>query len=120
MLTKGCCREEQQQPVFMAIDALEFPELHDESIPYMAFVKNCAKLLSAAGVRDFSMQVLLRWQSGGCVTAPAHPRYPVAMSESTGCLHATIWYASRVQPHTGFAFAFRTSASRTRRGCAAT
>ena len=41
----------------MAIDALEFPELHDESIPYMAFVKNCAKLLAAAGVRDFSMQV---------------------------------------------------------------
>jgi hypothetical protein len=40
----------------MAIDALEFPELHDESIPYMAFIKNCAKLLAAAGVRDFSMQ----------------------------------------------------------------
>ncbi len=41
----------------MAIDALEFPELHDESIPYMTFVRNCAKLLSSAGVRDFNMQV---------------------------------------------------------------
>lgn len=41
----------------MAIDALEFPELHDESIPYMTFVRNCTKLLSAAGVRDFNMQV---------------------------------------------------------------
>jgi kinetochore protein Nuf2 len=50
-------REEQQQPVFMAIDALEFPELHDESIPYMTFVRNCTKLLNSAGVRDFNMQV---------------------------------------------------------------
>jgi hypothetical protein len=50
-------REEQQQPVFAAIDALEFPELHDESIPYMAFIRNCARLLAAAGVRDFNMQV---------------------------------------------------------------
>jgi hypothetical protein len=43
--------------VFMAIDALDFPELHDESIPYMAFLKNCTRLLAAAGVRDFNMQV---------------------------------------------------------------
>ena len=41
----------------MAIDALDFPELHDESIPYMAFLKNCTRLLAAAGVRDFNMQV---------------------------------------------------------------
>ncbi len=42
----------------MAIDALDFPELHDESIPHMAFLKNCTRLLAAAGVRDFNMQVL--------------------------------------------------------------
>jgi kinetochore protein Nuf2 len=61
VLIVGMClcptREEQQQPVFMAIDALDFPELHDESIPYMAFLKNCTRLLAAAGVRDFNMQV---------------------------------------------------------------
>ena len=44
--------------MFMAIDALDFPELHDESIPHMAFLKNCTRLLAAAGVRDFNMQVL--------------------------------------------------------------
>ena len=44
--------------MFMAIDALDFPELHDESIPHMAFLKNCSRLLAAAGVRDFNMQVL--------------------------------------------------------------
>ena len=57
-------REEQQQPVFMAIDALDFPELHDESIPYMAFLKNCTRLLAAAGVRDFNMQARSLLQSG--------------------------------------------------------
>ena len=73
--------------MFMAIDALEFPELHDESIPYMAFVKNCTKLLSAAGVRDFSMQVLLADccagnQEAACM--PAHPRHPYDMSMPAG------------------------------------
>ena len=50
-------REELQQPVFMAIDALEFPELHDESIPALAFIRHLARLLQAAGVRDFSLKV---------------------------------------------------------------
>lgn len=43
--------------MFMATDTLEFPELHDESIPYMTFFRNCTKLLAAAGVHDFNMQV---------------------------------------------------------------
>ncbi|CAL5219036.1 g795 [Coccomyxa viridis] len=60
----GITREEQQQPVFMAIDALDFPELHDESIPHMAFLKNCTRLLAAAGVRDFNMQDMSKPESG--------------------------------------------------------
>lgn len=51
------CREELQQPVFMAIDTLEYPELHDESIPTLAFIKNLNRLLVAAGVKDFTLQV---------------------------------------------------------------
>ena len=55
--------------MFMAIDALEFPELHDESIPALAFIRHLARLLEeenskpeahrlqAAGVRDFSLKV---------------------------------------------------------------
>lgn len=68
-----CCREELQQPVFMAIDALEFPELHDESIPAMAFIRHLTKLLQAAGVRDFSLKVR-RAPSGTirCLTAAVH------------------------------------------------
>jgi kinetochore protein Nuf2 len=52
----ACRREELQQPVFMAIDALEFPELHDESIPAMAFIRHLSRLLQAAGVRDWSLK----------------------------------------------------------------
>ena len=52
-----CCREELQQPVFMAIDTLEYPELHDESIPTLAFIKSLNRLLVAAGIKDFNMQV---------------------------------------------------------------
>ncbi|DBA98352.1 hypothetical protein WJX82_002463 [Trebouxia sp. C0006] len=52
----GVTREELQQPVFMAIDTLEYPELHDESIPTLAFIKSLNRLLVAAGIKDFNMQ----------------------------------------------------------------
>ena len=52
----AACREELQQPVFMAIDALEFPELHDESIPALAFIRHLTRLMQASGVRDFSLK----------------------------------------------------------------
>lgn len=53
-----------QQPVFMAIDALEFPELHDESIPAMAFVKALSRLMMATGVKDFTLKVRGGWRTG--------------------------------------------------------
>ncbi|KAL4427452.1 hypothetical protein ABPG77_000741 [Micractinium sp. CCAP 211/92] len=56
----GVTREELQQPVFMAIDALEFPELHDESIPALAFIRHLTRLMQAAGVRDFSLKDLYK------------------------------------------------------------
>ena len=49
-----------QQPVFSAIDCLEFPELHDESIPIMAFHKALSHLLTASGIKDFSMRDLYK------------------------------------------------------------
>ena len=52
-----CFREDLQQPVFAAIDIFEFPELHDESIPFMAFTKALSKLMLVSGVKDFSLQV---------------------------------------------------------------
>lgn len=51
------CREELTQPVFTAMDAFEFPELHDESIPCYNFLRQLSKLMLACGVKDFSWRV---------------------------------------------------------------
>ena len=55
VLLVGITREEMQQPVFNAIDALEFPELHDESIASITFIKSISKLMRASGIQDFSI-----------------------------------------------------------------
>ena len=44
-----------QQPVFNAIDCLQFPDLHDNSIPNIVFSKNLSKLMNASGLHDFSL-----------------------------------------------------------------
>ena len=51
------CREELTQPVFTAMDAFEYPELHDESIPCYSFYRQLSKLMQACGVKDFSWRV---------------------------------------------------------------
>lgn len=55
-------REELQQPVFAAIDVLEYPELHDESIPFLAFMTNLSLLLRSSGIKDFTAQVSMQIQ----------------------------------------------------------
>ncbi|GAX76844.1 hypothetical protein CEUSTIGMA_g4290.t1 [Chlamydomonas eustigma] len=50
----GVTREELMQPVFTAMDAFEYPELHDESIPCFNFFRQLSKLMLACGVKDFS------------------------------------------------------------------
>lgn len=52
------CREELNQPLFAAIDAFEFPELHDESIAARNFFRHLAKLMSACGVKDLGIKVI--------------------------------------------------------------
>ncbi len=54
---RSCSRsEELQQPVFSALDALQFPELHEESIGVLAFTRHLYRLMFAAGVHDFSLR----------------------------------------------------------------
>ena len=48
--------EELNQPLFAAIDAFEFPELHDESIAARNFYRHLAKLMVECGVKDFGMK----------------------------------------------------------------
>jgi Nuf2 family len=50
-------REDMRQPVFEAIDELEFPELYDETIPVLTFFQYLRKLMGAAGYHDLSMRV---------------------------------------------------------------
>jgi hypothetical protein len=50
-------REELHQPTLTALDCLEFPELHEESIANLAFTRALTKLVTVAGVHDFSLAV---------------------------------------------------------------
>ena len=47
--------EDFAQISFNALEHLEFPELHEESVITMSFFKACHKLLSTSGISDFSL-----------------------------------------------------------------
>ena len=55
----GITKEEMSQPAFSGINALNYPELHEESIPELAFFRACTKMMTVCGVHDFSMKDLL-------------------------------------------------------------
>mmetsp|Transcript_29485 Transcript_29485/g.49579 ORF Transcript_29485/g.49579 Transcript_29485/m.49579 type:complete len:456 (-) Transcript_29485:50-1417(-) len=59
-LLVGVTREELQQPALGAIDALEFPELHNESVATLAFSRALIDLTTAAGVHDFALADLYK------------------------------------------------------------
>ena len=66
------------------MDALEFPELHEESVGVLAFTRNLYKLMLAAGVTDFSLKVgidigALSAQNGGGSGPPRVKRVPASM-----------------------------------------
>jgi len=52
-------REELSQPAFSGLAALNYPELHEESIPALAFYRAAGKLMDVCGVRDFSIRDVL-------------------------------------------------------------
>jgi kinetochore protein Nuf2 len=54
----GVTEEKIRQPAVGCLDALDYPELHDESIPILQFLRACQKMFAAAqypgfGIRDF-------------------------------------------------------------------
>lgn len=55
----GVTREEMNQPAFAGLGALTYPELHEESIPELAFFRTASKLLHACGVYDFGLKDVL-------------------------------------------------------------
>lgn len=45
-----------------ATDVLEFPELHEESIPAFAFSSSLTRLVAAVGIKDFTLrEVIAPW-----------------------------------------------------------
>ncbi|DAZ98771.1 TPA: hypothetical protein N0F65_003987 [Lagenidium giganteum] len=52
----GITREEMSQPAFSGLSALNFPELHEESIPELTFFRTASKLMHACGVYDFCLK----------------------------------------------------------------
>uniref|UniRef100_A0A7S3A1N2 Kinetochore protein NUF2 n=1 Tax=Rhodosorus marinus TaxID=101924 RepID=A0A7S3A1N2_9RHOD len=54
-LLMGSSKEELSQPVFGAVDVISYPELHEDSIPFLAFHRRMQKLMTACGVPDFCM-----------------------------------------------------------------
>ena len=59
-LLAGTSREELATPSADAMDVLEFPELHEDSIPRQAFSRALLSLMRAAGVPDFSVRELVK------------------------------------------------------------
>ncbi|GBG26516.1 Kinetochore protein nuf2 [Hondaea fermentalgiana] len=51
----GVTREELNSPNDDAMGRIEFPELHEESIPQLTYLRYVQKLLGAAGVRDVTL-----------------------------------------------------------------
>lgn len=56
--------------MFAAIDAFEYPELHDESIAARSFFSQLSKLMAVCGVKDFGMKA--RAHALKRVRLPAH------------------------------------------------
>lgn len=53
-------REDMVSPAFQAMEELEFPELHEDSVPTMGFLKACHKLLTTVGINDFTLTDVTR------------------------------------------------------------
>jgi kinetochore protein Nuf2 len=57
--TTGITREEMSQPVFAGLNVLNYAELHEESIPELAFYRAASKMMAVSCVHDFCFQDLL-------------------------------------------------------------
>ena len=58
-LCTGLSKDDIAQPVFAGLAAMDYPELHDESIPALAFYRACARMMDVCGVVDFSIRDVL-------------------------------------------------------------
>ncbi|CAK9210606.1 unnamed protein product [Sphagnum jensenii] len=64
----GISREELKQPAFHAVESLEYPELHEESVGCVASIRAIMKLMFAAGAQEFSMKDIFKPESKRTIT----------------------------------------------------
>lgn len=53
-------REDMVQPNFNGMTELEYPELHEQSVSTVAFLRACQRLLTTCGINDFTMEDLTK------------------------------------------------------------
>ena len=58
-LCTGITRDEMSQPAFSGLKQLTYPELHEESIPQINFLRACQKMMAVCGIYDFTMKDLM-------------------------------------------------------------
>lgn len=52
----GISKEEMNQPAFAGLPFLNFPELHDESIPQINSLRACSRMMEICGIQDFGIK----------------------------------------------------------------
>jgi len=52
----GTTREEMNQPAFSGLSVLEYPELHEDSIPQINSFRAVQRLMETCGIRDFTIK----------------------------------------------------------------
>jgi len=55
-LCTGVTREDMSQPAFAGLSSLNYPELHEDSIPELAFLRACTKMMTICGIPDFGIR----------------------------------------------------------------
>ncbi|GMI45625.1 hypothetical protein TrCOL_g13779 [Triparma columacea] len=55
-LCTGVTREEMSQPAFAGLSALNYPELHEDSIPELSYLRSCSKMMTICGIVDFGLK----------------------------------------------------------------
>lgn len=94
----GITREEMAQPAFSGLSVLNYPELHEESIPQLNSFRAITKMMEICGIQDFSMKDLM---------APSSKRLKRQLSGTFSCvslLH-TIFSVSSSYPTQSMTYA---------------
>lgn len=55
----GIAKEDIQQPAFKGLQNINYPELHDHSIPKINFLNVCKKMMEMCEIHDFTMKDLM-------------------------------------------------------------